>query len=242
MLAIAAENNSNLYETSDLIFFNSIITFYDISKWLNVILITFIAIFGLYGNIISIAIFSSDSYNKNSIKSLRIYLILLTTSDLLVLIFHYLDFTLRSWVNLTESYSARFNFVDKSTLGCKLVPYLRNLFRTISVFTLVLMTLQRFILINFPSMQARFCTIQFSKKVAIALIILASIFNTNVLFVNGLSKHNLNNESFCSTKQEYVTMQFNFDLLFVLFTILIPAMIIFVLGKVYFFLNPNIRV
>lgn len=59
---------------------------YEVSKWLNVVMITLVAIFGIYGNIVSIIIFANPSYNKNSINSLRVYLILLATSDLLVLV------------------------------------------------------------------------------------------------------------------------------------------------------------
>ena len=67
----------------------SIEIFYEVSKWLNVIMITVITIFGLYGNLISIVIFRDGSYNKNSIKSLRVYLVMLAVSDLLVLVCFY---------------------------------------------------------------------------------------------------------------------------------------------------------
>lgn len=68
----------------------SIEIFYEVSKWLNVVMITLVAIFGLYGNIVSIIIFANPSYNKNSINSLRVYLILLATSDLLVLVCYFI--------------------------------------------------------------------------------------------------------------------------------------------------------
>lgn len=128
-------------------------SFYILSKWINVIFLTLIAIIGIYGNLMSAKIFVSKTFNRNSIKSLRLYLVTLALSDAFVLVFHYSDFTFRSWVNLTESYESRFNFVDKINLFCKLVPYLRNVFRTISVYTLVLMTTQRLIVLHFSNLK-----------------------------------------------------------------------------------------
>lgn len=200
--------------------------FYDLSKWLNVTLITLITLFGIYGNLMSIGIFTSKAY-KN-IKPLKYYLTLLSLSDLLVLLLHYVDFTFRSWVNLLGAYSSRFNFVDKCSICCKLIPYFRNIFRTISVYVLLLMTLQRFILLYFPMVRSKLNSINFNKKMLIILISLSLILNSNNLFINSLIRHEENGEYYCDINPNYVELHFIGEILFVLFTIFVPTILIFV--------------
>lgn len=136
-------------------------------------------------------------------------------------------------------HSARFNFVDKSVIACKLVPYLRNVFRTVSVFTLVLMTLQRFILIYFPNVQAKLGSSTFTRSVAATLLLLSALFNIVTAFVNDLDQHPITGETYCSISPVYVHLQFRFDLVFVLFTILLPAVLVVCLG---FILYRKIRI
>ncbi len=206
--------------------------FYDLSKWSNVVLVTFITIIGLYGNLMSTKIFLSKSYPK---FPLRVYLILLTISDLVVLLLHYIDFTFRSWINLTETYSSRINFVDKSIIFCKFIPYFRNVFRTISVYTLILMTLQRYIYLYFPLIRSRWCSIKAGKKILFTLIVLSLFFNTSSLILNNLEKHHVNGESFCTVRKEFIIYQFQIDILFVMFTILIPTVFILILSLSLFY-------
>ena len=208
---------------------NLIFTFYKFSKWMNVILITIINVIGLYGNLMSINIFMSKSYPN---FSLRVYLILLSLSDQLVLALHYIDFTFRSWVNLTESYSSRFNFVDKCLLCCKLIPYLRNVFRTISVYTLLLMTFQRYVVLYFPLVRAKWCSIKFTKRILFVLILISLVLNVNNLILNDLEVHQENQEHYCTVKKEYIKYQFVIDIVFVMFTILIPTIFVLVISFV----------
>jgi hypothetical protein len=215
--------------------------FYEISKWLNVILITLITIVGIYGNAVSIVIFLSKLYRQsNSMKSLKVYLTTLALSDLCVLIFHYVDFTFRSWVNLTESYTARFNFVDKYTLFCKGVPYIRNVFRTTSVYILILMTLQRLIILYFPFNRARWSSPKFNNSLVFALSITALLLNVNSLLMNTLVNHDENEETYCSINKENFELQFKIEIAFVCLTILVPIFIILTLSIIlYNKINPN---
>ncbi|CAF1007775.1 unnamed protein product [Brachionus calyciflorus] len=209
-------------------------TFYEYSKWINAIFMTIIAIVGLYGNLMSMLIFSSKSYNKNSIKSLRLYLIILSMSDLFVIIFHYVDFTFRQWVNLTGSYSTKFNFVDKISMLCKLVPYFRNVFRTVSVYTLLLMTLQRLILLHFSSLRIKWSSTKFNKKLLISLFVTSLLINASNLYINDLVKHPYTGEFYCSVQSEYTNLQFKIDVVFVFITILIPSIFILLLSVILF--------
>ena len=221
----------------------NIAKFYGVSKWLNVILITIIEILGIYGNIISIVIFFSKLYNKsNSMKSLKVYLITLSFSDLFVLVFHYIDFTFRSWVNLTDTHkNARFNFVDKFTIFCKLIPYLRNVFRSISVYILILMALQRLIILYFPLNRAKWSSPKFNNTLVSVLITLAFLLNTSTMVMNTLLEHKDHDQAtYCSVEPSLHHIQFKLEILFTLFTIFIPCCIILALSIIlYNKINPN---
>jgi hypothetical protein len=215
--------------------------FYEISKWLNVILITLITLVGIYGNLVSIIIFFSKLNSKsNSMKSLKVYLITLALSDLGVLVFHYVDFTFRSWVNLTEFYKARFNFVDKYTFFCKSVPYVRNVFRTTSVYILIFMTLQRLIILYFPFNRAKWSSSKFNNSLVIGLSITALLLNVNSLLMNTLVEHTETAETFCSINKDNFELQFWIEIAFVGLTILLPIFIIMTLSVIlYNKINPN---
>ena len=227
--------NSTHSNTSDSIYLNETIEFfYEYSKWINAVLMTLIAVIGLYGNTMSILIFSSKSYNKNSIKSLRLYLITLSVSDLCVIVFHYVDFTFRQWVNLTGSYDSKFNFVDKFLILCKLVPYFRNVFRTISVYTLTLMTLQRLILLHFSSLRLKWSSTKFNQKILLSLFITALLINSTNLLINDQVKQPFTGELYCSVPENYVDLQFKIDIIFVIITILFPSVFILFLSVILF--------
>ena len=101
------------------------------------------------------------------------------------------------------------------------------------------MTLQRFILIYFPNVQAKLGSSTFSRSVAIILILLSALFNLVTAFVNDLDQHPITGETYCSISPVYVHLQFRFDLVFVLFTILLPAVLVVCLG---FILYRKIRI
>lgn len=206
--------------------------FYDLSKWSNVIFITIITLFGIYGNLTSIKIFTSPSY-KN-VKPLKYYLILISVSDLSVLITHYVDFTFRSWVNLLGVYSTKFNFVDKYDFFCKIVPYLRNVFKTLSVYVLLFMTLHRFILLYFPMTKSRLNSVKFNRKLLIFLTTASFLANFGNLFINGIVLHHANAEYFCSIQTKYIKLNLYSEIFFVLFTILIPSLFFLIFSLVLF--------
>jgi hypothetical protein len=204
--------------------------FYETSKWLNVLLVSLITIYGFYGNIVSILVFTHKSY-KN--VPLRACFILISVADILVLLLHYLDFTFRSWVNLFGIYDSKFNFVDKCLLCCKMIPYFRNVFRTISVYILLLMTIQRNVQLYFPLYRSKwFCSNKFIKKRLILIILISLLINLNNLYLNNLVQQKQSGEMYCSVDFEHLDLQFRIDILFVLVTILIPILLILALSFV----------
>lgn len=200
--------------------------FYSISKWLNPILITIITLLGLYGNFVSLVIFSSQSFNKQSIKILRMYLIFLSTSDLLVLIFHYIDFTFISWTNLIKSRKFCLNLMNQSRIFCKLIPFLRNLFRTMSIYCLVLLSIHRIYSLYYPMVKSRWSNLKFNKTVIFLIFIFAVLINWHNLILNDLVGHYKTNQIFCSINRNYFRYQFIFDFKYIIVSILIPIIII----------------
>lgn len=211
-------NKIDLYENIRLN--KSVEHFYEFSKWINVIIITLIIFLGFYGNFMTIVIFTSKCFAKNSLRILRMYLIIIAISDICVILFHYLDFTFRTWINLTRSHSSKFNFVDKNLFFCKLIPYLRNVFRAISIYALILVSTQRLVALYFPMVKSRWSSIYFNRKLIFLLFIFSISINLNNVFLNDLLKNH--GENFCSINKNYLRIQFIFDIKFVIVTILIP--------------------
>lgn len=203
------------------------VKFYEFSKWLNVIFITIISAMGIYGNLISIYLFTK-TLKSNRRQNFTFYFLLLSVSDLSVLIFHYIDFTFRSWINLTENYSSKFNFVDKCEICCKLIPYFRNFFRTISVYILLAMTIQRFIFFYLPLKRSIVNSPKTIKFTIYSITLFSLILNSGNLITNTLTKHETNGEFYCNINPKFFNLQIIFDFTFVLFSILLPTLFILV--------------
>jgi hypothetical protein len=223
--------------------------FYITSKWLNAFLVSFLSLVGVYGNVASILVFLNKSYSKNT---LRFWFIFISFADLFVLILHYMDFTLRSWVNLFGLYKSTFNFVDKCELCCKIVPYFRNVnfyflisnlyfhfqlkltrifvakvFRTISVYILIFMSVQRNIKLYFPLNRSKwFCSNRYMKRTLCLIVLMALIINLSSPYVNTLVENKPSGEMFCSVDSDHVNLQFKVDIFFVFVTVFIPIILI----------------
>lgn len=200
--------------------------FYYLSKLVNAFIITLITLFGLYGNTMSLFVFFSDCFRKQSIKILRMYLVFLSISDLFVLIFHYIDFTFLSWTNLTKSRNFLLNLVNNSRTSCKLIPFLRNIFRTTSIYCLVFLSIQRTVSLYFPMIKSKWSNLKFNKMLIWIILGLSIFLNLNNLFVNDLVSHFKTNQVFCSINRKFLRYQILFDLKYILLTILIPIFLI----------------
>lgn len=203
------------------------IDFYELSKWLNVVFISLITILGIYGNVISIYIFSK-TISSNRKQNFTFYFLLLSISDLFILISHYTDFTFRSWINLTKNYSSKFNFVDKCSICCKIIPLFRNFFRTLSVYILLVMTIQRFIFFYLPLKRSFVNSKKTNVVIVSSLTIFSLILNSGNLITNTLTKHHTNGEYYCNINPNLFGLKIIFDSLFVLFSILLPILFILV--------------
>jgi hypothetical protein len=197
--------------------------FYTISKFINVYAITVITILGLLGNLLSIHVFCSKQYKRIPLK---IYLLSLSISDIVVLITHYTDFTFRAWINLHGVFDSNINFVDKSWIFCKLVSYLRNVFRTSSAYIMLLMTWERFIALYFPMKKTKLCSFRINKILIRILIIISLTLNSPILYLADIVKDPNSDYNMCEIKETFKTVYFYLNVSFVMFTILIPIILV----------------
>ena len=144
----------------------------------------------------------------------------------MVLLTHYIDFTLRAWVNLHESFDTRINFVDHSRIFCKTVSYLRNVFRTISAYTMLLMTFERFIALYFPMNKNKLCSFRINALLTKILVITSLLLNSTILYLADIVKYPNSDYFICEFNEKFKTLYFYLNVLFVAFTILIPIIII----------------
>jgi hypothetical protein len=144
----------------------------------------------------------------------------------MVLLTHYIDFTFRTWVNLYETFDTKINFVDHSRIVCKIVSYLRNVFRTISAYTMLLMTFERFIALYFPMNKNKLCSFRINAVLTKILVILSLLLNSTILYLADIVKHPNSDSFICEFNDNFKTLYFYLNVLFVIFTILIPIIIV----------------
>lgn len=213
---------------------SSLSVFYKSSKWLNVLFITLISCMGIYGNLMSMALFKRKYEKSRRNQKLIVYLIALALSDLCVLVFHYADFTFRSWINLLGAYTSEFNFVDKCLLCCKLFPYVRNVFRTISIYILVMLTFQRFVILYHPLKKSQLLSGAFILKLAALILIVSLLANSSTIFVNTLVKNPATGMLYCCVNARLLNVQFAFDMVFVFISIILPMVFLFTFSVILF--------
>lgn len=126
------------------------------------------------------------------------------------------------------------NFVDKCSLCCKLFPYLRNVFRTVSVYTLLILTVQRFIVLYFPLVRSKFLSLRFNEGLIVGLVTFALTISAGQLFMNSLVPHKQTGEIFCSVDERFLHVQFAVDLVYVMLTIIFPTLFILVFSVILF--------
>jgi hypothetical protein len=203
--------------------------FYTISKWLNVILLTIIAFVGVYGNLMSIVIFSKKSFSKNSTRALKVNLILQSTIDLFILLLHYVQYTLQQWSHLLIPIEA-INLVDKSLILCKLVPFTRSTLKTMSMYILINILLQRLVLFYRPRFNFDYFSFKFNLKLFAALLFFSLLVSAHFLFLNEPAY--LDNHWVCDSNKQLVNFHFKIIILECALRVLLPFVAVLTLGAV----------
>lgn len=136
---------------------------------------------GIVGNVLSILIFLSPRYRR---QSSHFYLLSLALSDLCFLIINLIEDTFR---NHNELYQSRINILDRSSpLICILVQYARNTTRLLSSWIIVSFTIERLLVVFYPLKRAIICRRKIARGVVAALLVCSLLMNMNVPFHYGI--------------------------------------------------------
>jgi hypothetical protein len=136
---------------------------------------------GIIGNILSILIFLSPRYRR---QSSHFYLLSLALSDLCFLIINLIEDTFR---NHNELYHSRINILDRSSpIICILVEYARNTTRLLSSWIIVSFTIERLLVVFHPLKRAIICRRKIARCVVSILFFLSLLININVPFHYGI--------------------------------------------------------
>ncbi|UJR29960.1 hypothetical protein I4U23_017507 [Adineta vaga] len=138
---------------------------------------------GIIGNILSILIFLSPRYRR---QSSHFYLLSLALSDLCFLIINLIEDTFR---NHNELYHSRINILDRSsTIICILVQYARNTTRLLSSWIIVAFTIERLLVVFYPLKRAIICRRKIARCVVLLLFLACILINFNVPLHYGIIK------------------------------------------------------
>lgn len=196
---------------------------------IKTILLIFLSLFGILGNLIISIIFLRKRYRRDSSY---IYMICLAVNDNLFLLIHLSEDFFQSFelfVDETINLVPILNIVNKSDLACRLVNYFRNVFRFNSSYLIVALIAQRFAVINkpFPA--------QAQKKTAFNIVLLivfiSLISNIWVLFLFQLYLDELNGD-FCDIKNNLEVEYFQGNIVFISLSMLIPIAISLTLNSI----------
>ena len=121
----------------------------EIAKTINVIAMFLVIIVGIFGHSLIIFIYSQKRFRTNSSN---VYLLCLAINDMLFLIIHLFEDTIRTFkeLYLAENTSsliinliAALNLIDKYNIACQMISYFRYILRFTSAYMLVMFTLQQ---------------------------------------------------------------------------------------------------
>ncbi|CAF1339747.1 unnamed protein product [Adineta ricciae] len=178
---------------------------------------------GIIGNILSILIFLSPRYRR---QSSHFYLLSLALSDLCFLIINLLEDTFR---NHNQLYHSHLNFLDRSSTSiCILVQYARNLTRSLSSWIIVSFTIERLLVVFYPLKRATICRRKIARFVVLFLFCLSFVSNLNVPFHYGIisSSTPMENDTICDIIPKYRSIYMRFAITTMISVYLAPMCII----------------
>jgi hypothetical protein len=231
MLHANSSSNLTLHQNSSWYF-----QFFKLCQVLNSFCITMITLVGLYGNTMSIVIFFRKSYSKNSLKSLKIYLVVLSITYLLIIIFINFEYGLNSWANVFNSNVSVFNLIDDYLIACRLIPYVVTGLVYFSIYTFVALMLQRVIIFTEYNTKFNYNSVKFNKRLLSSIFVLSFACSSYKLFMVHMDVEK--DKSLCTWSLDKLTIGiFAFSIIFL---ILIPfvsvlAMSIILHQKVRYF-------
>lgn len=194
-----------------------------IEQYLSIYGPFFLTTFGIFGSIISILIFLSPRYRR---QSSHFYLLSLAISDLCFLIINLVEDTFR---NHNQIYRSRINILDRSPpLICISVQYARNVTRLVSSWIIVSFTIERLLVVFHPLKRGLICRRKIARYVVFMLIVFSMLSNLNVPFHYGIvfGTNRTVNETICDVLPEYRSIYMRFAIYTMISVYLAPMCII----------------
>ncbi|CAF1014187.1 unnamed protein product, partial [Adineta ricciae] len=211
--------NSNTNQTT-----NSMSTFVIIEQYMSIYGPFVLTTLGIIGNILSILIFLSPRYRR---QSSHFYLLSLALSDLCFLIINLIEDTFR---NHNQLYHSRINILDRSsTLICIFVQYARNTTRLLSSWIIVSFTIERLLVVFYPLQRAIICRRKIARWVVMLLFLTCFLININVPFHYGIIKVSVteeDEETICDILPQYRPIYMRFAIGSMIAVYLVPMCII----------------
>jgi len=178
---------------------------------------------GIIGNILSILIFLSPRYRR---QSSHFYLLCLALSDLCFLIINLFEDTFR---NHNQLYKSRINFLDRSpSIICIFVEYARNFTRLLSSWIIVSFTIERLLVVFHPLRRAIICRRKIARFVVLIVFIINLLSNLNVPFHYGIIdlSDGIQNDTICDILPKYRSIYMRFAISTMSTVYLVPMCII----------------
>ncbi len=173
-----------------------------------------ISVIGLIGHFLTVLVFSQKRFRKNSgnVVSLclaltdGLFLILNFFADILIKIQEiYLNDSTEKPSSLEITFQF-FNLTDKNDISCSLMIYMKYVLRFVSAYSLMVFSLQRFLIVHYP-FKHYFKSKKSSFKTITAVVIIALVLNVWTLPVFKISSEDLNGH--CGVNSDW-QMFFNF--------------------------------
>jgi len=179
---------------------------------------------GTIGNILSILVFLSPRYRR---QSSHFYLLSLALSDLCFLIINLIEDTFR---NHNDLYQSRINILDhSSSIICIFVEYARNITRLLSSWIIVSFTIERLLVVFYPLKRAVICRRKIARFVVFMLFLTSLLININVPFHYGIinvSNNLENDDTICDILPKYRSIYMRFAIITMIIVYLVPMCII----------------
>lgn len=204
-------NNSSEINISEIFKHDEKAGFYELIRGLNLYVIPMIAAVGIVGNVLSFKVFVFTSFSRHPSS---IFLALLSVSDtlfLLALVF--------SWIGTLKNAN-----IDTGGL-CLVSIYISYVTSFLSVWCVVLIMLDRFIVICFPLRRSRICSNKIAKCSGIAVTVFAVLIYSHCLVTIEVIPG-----SGCKVKKQYIKFVAMVAYVDTAITFIIPFVAVFVLN------------
>lgn len=175
-----------------------------------------LVIFGVLGNILSVCVFFNTKLKK---LSSSYYLSSLAISDTVFLIMVFI-----AWLVLIEINWFIMEWV------CKLTMYLIYVSSFLSVWLIMVFTIERFVAVRYPLLRQSLCTISRAKFIIVVLTIISLLSYSPCLILTRVMYHEEINKTVCTVDPEWHNVNKIFNMIDAVLTIVIPVLTISILN------------